>query len=68
MTATPADRAAAMRLVLAHAEGRRAASEGRAMSSCPYDRHADDPITRAKARMWLRGYDRVAPFPVDYSS
>ncbi|GAA4059776.1 Rmf/CrpP fold protein [Actinomadura miaoliensis] len=62
-----ADRAAGRRMILAHLEGQRAAHEGQPSTACPYDLNAEDAVTRARARMWLRGHDRVAPFPVDYS-
>jgi hypothetical protein len=62
-----ADRAAGRRMILAQLEGQRAAHEGRPATACPYDPAAEDPVTRARARLWLRGYDKVNPLPVDYS-
>lgn len=63
---TPA--AAALPMVRAHAEGQKAAKAGTPMSACPYDRNAESAVEQAKARMWLRGYDKIRPFPVDYSA
>jgi hypothetical protein len=47
--------------------GRRAATNGRPPSACPYALDSDDPRTASLARLWLRGYDQVEPFPVDTS-
>lgn len=67
MTAAPRTLAAAMRMVSALVDGQRAAERGEPATACPYDPDATDPVTRARARLWLRGYDRVNPIPVDYS-
>lgn len=61
------DLAAAAVMVRAHRAGQDAAREGRDITACPYDLNAADSREQAKARMWLRGYDKVNPFPVDYS-
>lgn len=54
-------------MVRAHRQGRAAAQAGQPLTACPHNVDADTPQERALARMWLRGYDRVNPFPVDYS-
>ncbi len=60
------DRFLRWRLMLAHLDGQRAAREGRPATVCPHDPASPDAVTRVKARMWLRGYDRVNPMPIDY--
>ncbi|WP_067469994.1 Rmf/CrpP fold protein [Actinomadura macra] len=67
MTAQPGDKAAGLALLRAHQEGQSAARAGQPLTACPYPLDTDDPVTRARARMWLRGHDRVDPFPIDYS-
>lgn len=67
MTADPRNRAAAARMVRVLVEGQQAADRGDPATACPYDPNSDDPVDRARARLWLRGYDRVRPLPVDYS-
>jgi hypothetical protein len=61
------DTAAALVMVAAHRAGQKAARDGQPMTALPYDQDAEDPRERARARMWLRGYDRVNPTPIDYS-
>lgn len=54
-------------MVRAHRQGRAAAEAGQPATTCPYDLDAKTSHEQAQARMWLRGYDKVNPFPVDYS-
>lgn len=63
MTATTG----AVDAVRAHRAGRAAAQAGQPATACPYDPQADTAEVRVLAKMWLRGYDRANPMPVDYS-
>jgi hypothetical protein len=47
--------------------GRVAARDNEPVTACPHDPNAATPQERALARLWLRGYDREKPAPVDYS-
>ncbi|CNE45186.1 Uncharacterised protein [Mycobacterium tuberculosis] len=47
--------------------GRVAARAGKAVTACPYDPDGETPQERALARLWIRGYDRERPAPIDYS-
>lgn len=47
--------------------GRKAAQDGEPATACPHRLDSDDPVERAHARLWLRGYDRARPLQVDYS-
>lgn len=54
----------------AHIEGQQAARDGLRATACPYNPFAEGvegAVERAQARMWIRGYDRVNPAPIDYS-
>lgn len=62
-----ADRRGLVELVRAHAQGRAAARAGEPLTACPYRFDAPDALTRARARMWFRGYDLERPAAVDYS-
>lgn len=48
--------------------GEQAARDGIPITDCPYDHRGDTSREQALARLWLRGHDRVTPFPVDYST
>lgn len=67
MTTRPGDLAAALVMLRAHVAGQRAALDGQPATVCPYDPYAADAVTRVQARMWIRGYDRINPMPIDYT-
>lgn len=48
-------------------DGEAAGKAGEPVTTCPHDPDAEAPQEQALARMWLRGYDRARPMPVDYS-
>lgn len=47
--------------------GRTAARANEPVTACPYDPNGESPQERALARLWIRGYDRERPAPIDYS-
>lgn len=57
----------AQMMVRAHAEGQTAAQEGLPATACPYKPDGETSVEQAQARMWLRGYEKIKPLPVDYS-
>ncbi|MGI5325511.1 Rmf/CrpP fold protein [Actinomadura nitritigenes] len=63
----PGDLAAALVMLRAHVAGQRAALAGDPATVCPYDPYGDNAVTRARARMWIRGYDLVRPASIDYT-
>lgn len=58
----------AVDVIRALREGMTAGNAGKPPTACPYAPDAKTPQEQAKARMWLRGYDKARPLPVDYSS
>jgi hypothetical protein len=48
--------------------GQAAGKADKPATVCPHDPDAATPQEQALARMWLRGYDRARPMPVDYST
>ena len=58
--------AAALPMLRALAEGKRAARDGHKATACPYRPDGPTAVERAQARMWLRGYDRINPLNIDY--
>lgn len=56
----------AVAVMRAYREGMAAATLDQPPRS-PYDPESEDAVTRAQALMWVRGYDKIRPAPVDYS-
>lgn len=67
MTSERSDFAAALPMLRAYVAGRVAGRERQPVTACPYDFDAPTAVERAQARMWIRGYDRENPMPIDYS-
>lgn len=53
--------------IKAYQDGKAAGAAGRKATACPFKPDAATPQEQALARMWLRGYDKTQPMPVDYS-
>jgi hypothetical protein len=47
--------------------GEQAARYGQPLTVCPHRTDADTARERVLATMWLRGYARNSPLPVDFS-